>query len=185
MGQHRYTAGRTVHNEVKDKMMQVNAELRDKEFFEKGILNSVWATNGEDGGYENIDEAKEDWRVYYNMFKVVPDLYEVNKEKDILTVYEIENSFHLTPDKLFKYGQLWFYLDCDWVELRLFIVDRFGHQNEISLCDVFYATLMKEAERRKKEKEEKEEKEKKEKENEKHSAEVHGQVEGTGVPAKG
>lgn len=63
---------------------------------------------------------------------VVPDLWVLKDGK--LIAIEIEDTSPITFEKLIKYEQLWFYLDCDSLWFRLICFDRYGEKStEIDL----------------------------------------------------
>jgi len=48
-------------------------------------------------------------------------------------LYEVEDSNKLSPEKLYDYAWIWFYLDDYEFDVNLFVYDRYG-ENEVQLC---------------------------------------------------
>jgi hypothetical protein len=61
---------------------------------------------------ENLDP------VYIDL---VPDAYLIDASKKVVTCFEVERFSHCTENKMGKYAELWFELDCDDWTLELFI----------------------------------------------------------------
>lgn len=67
--------------------------------------------------------------------RVIPDAFEVDEDNETIVAYEVEVGGRMSVDKMHRYANLWWVLDeYEWT-LRLVIVDRFGHRNDVDLCE--------------------------------------------------
>jgi hypothetical protein len=75
----------------------------------------------------------------------LPDAYLIDREAKEVRLYEVEVTCPLSSLKLADYGWLWFCFDCEehleW-EPRLFVVDRYGHQNEIAMGQLYLNNVL-------------------------------------------
>ena len=75
---------------------------------------------------------------------LVPDAFKWVDEEDewpVVTAYEVEVHSVIShgSDRLKKYAWLWFYADCECIDLRLVLVSQFGHRSELDLQEQWYA----------------------------------------------
>jgi hypothetical protein len=85
----------------------------------------------------NDHESCEDF--WKHIHKFVPDGYTVDDANDVICIYEIEDTHPLTKRKITDMAFFWFMFDCSEVEVRLFVVDRYGMNiRELSLKDYYY-----------------------------------------------
>jgi hypothetical protein len=71
----------------------------------------------------------------------LPDAYLFDHEAQEIRLFEVEISCPLTPAKMDAYGWLYFCWESegsvDWLP-RLFVVDRYGHRNELSMSELYF-----------------------------------------------
>lgn len=85
---------------------------------------------------------------FFYLLKRIPDAwsydpYETDELPGTINLYEIEDSNPISAAKLRDYTDFWFYCDCDYLDVRLFVFDRYGHnEREISLTEYWYDFLM-------------------------------------------
>jgi len=58
---------------------------------------------------------------------LIPDAYKIDRSSRTVEAYEVEVTSPVTGDKLERFAALAWELDCEEWDLRLFIVNRFGH----------------------------------------------------------
>ena len=75
-------------------------------------------------------------------YRFTPDAYKIIKENDSIQCYEVEDTHKISKQKLTKYIMVWFFLDCENIDLELYVVDRYGNNiNKIDLEDAYYWLL--------------------------------------------
>ena len=67
------------------------------------------------------------------MLWFVPDAYRLSAEEKTVDIYEVEVTWALTDKKLRQLGELWLLLKTRGWSLRLFVVNRWLHINELDL----------------------------------------------------
>jgi hypothetical protein len=74
-----------------------------------------------------------------------PDAYLIDREAQVVRIYEVEVTSPLSEKKLFDYAWFWFLWECEgdteWIP-KLYTVDRYGNCNELSLQGLYYSRIM-------------------------------------------
>jgi hypothetical protein len=74
----------------------------------------------------------------------LPDAYLFDRDNQEILLFEVEVSCPLTAQKIAAYGWFWFEWDgegsTDWLP-RLFVVDRYGHRNELNMAELYFADV--------------------------------------------
>jgi hypothetical protein len=102
--------------------------------------NGFWQSVG-----EIVNAAKLDEDLVCREFR--PDAYLIDHERQHINIVEVEVSCPLSDKKKDDYTWWWFLWEAectDW-EPRLFVVDRYGHGNELSLRNMYWAKVRREA----------------------------------------
>ena len=58
--------------------------------------------------------------------RIIPDLFEIDRDKKVIRLFEIEDTHPLTNEKLELLVEWWGALDFHSIELELFVTDRYG-----------------------------------------------------------
>tara|TARA_R100001480_G_scaffold12339_1_gene21121 strand:- start:572 stop:1048 length:477 start_codon:yes stop_codon:yes gene_type:complete len=70
----------------------------------------------------------------------VPDAYRICEFCKTVFMYEVEDSHKITAHKMADLANLWFYLDCEYWDLVLYSVDRYGEtRTYVNLMAYWYA----------------------------------------------
>lgn len=100
--------------------------------------NGFWRTHKALIDELGLDEDEFPQRAF------LPDAYLFDREHQEIFLFEVEVSCPLTVRKQCDYGWLWFAWDgegeTDWTP-RLFVIDRYGHQNELDMCKLYFADV--------------------------------------------
>lgn len=73
---------------------------------------------------------------------LIPDAYKIDRSSRTVEAYEVEVTSPVTGDKLERFAALAWELDCEEWDLRLFIVNRFGHVSPpVDLLTVWHGSL--------------------------------------------
>lgn len=80
------------------------------------------------------DECHEEVPKFY------PDAFLVDGED--VTAYEVMVTHFVDDEKLVKYADLWFLLNCEFIGLHLIWVTETGDHLEVDLCAVFYGEVL-------------------------------------------
>jgi len=67
------------------------------------------------------------------VFRFVPDAFEIDQEESIITIYEVEISHPISNNKMHTYWQLLHFIENEDWTLKLIRVDRFGNHTEIDI----------------------------------------------------
>lgn len=86
--------------------------------------NAEWAE-----GLSVEQRRKELTEMYDDTFppNVRPDLFEIDETKKLIRLFEIEDTHPLPNEKMQILYEWWWALDCEGLELELFVSDRYGH----------------------------------------------------------
>jgi hypothetical protein len=74
----------------------------------------------------------------------LPDAYLFDHDNQEILLFEVEISCPLSDLKKHNYGWLWFCWESegahDWLP-RLFVIDRYGHRNELDMSELYFADI--------------------------------------------
>jgi hypothetical protein len=73
----------------------------------------------------------------------MPDCYMIDREQKHVNIIEVEVTCPLSAKKRQDYAWMWFCWESEETEWepRLFVVDRYGHGNELSLQEMYYGEI--------------------------------------------
>jgi len=88
-----------------------------------------------------ITDGKDpEWNSILRENRIVPDAYLIEPNEQIIYVFEIEDTHEIDVSKLRRLAKLWFYLDCEYWELRVFLLDRYlQNWRVLPLGETYYA----------------------------------------------
>lgn len=71
----------------------------------------------------------------------VPDAFLIDDAGQVITVFEVEVTHPLSPDRLAEWASLWSELDCHGWTLKLYVIDRLGRSTTADLQLLYFALL--------------------------------------------
>ena len=94
----------------------------------RDLLLSVFKDPCEDGEILTASRKEELLDLFQEQFppKIIPDLFEIDADNNIIRLFEIEDTHPLTNEKLEILIEWWSALDGHGVNLELFVTDRYG-----------------------------------------------------------
>jgi hypothetical protein len=117
--------------------LAINRIIKNREGVKVGGLNKFCRTLAK----------KHNFDFFYGL-KRIPDAwsYEPYETEDLpgtISLYEVEDGHPISAAKMRDYTDFWFYCDCDYLDVRLFVFDRYGqNEREISLTEYWYDFLI-------------------------------------------
>ena len=113
--------GVTLHKRIESALLNSDKTLC-RERFKKNLI----ATLGD-------STLGEDLQAFFNC---IPDLFKIDDTLRIVIAVEIECTNPIRPHRMEQYKRLWWFLDNEGWEFRLFIYNRFGVPCEIDLLSI-------------------------------------------------
>ena len=102
--------------------------------FKKSVL-AFFSAHAERLNNEDIENMKS--RITF-----IPDLYHIDHDCDVISIYEVEDSSALTPNKLNNIMLFWWECDAYGVDVKLFVLDRYGaNKTEIDIFGFYWAMM--------------------------------------------
>jgi hypothetical protein len=100
--------------------------------FKKNLIKSISTDN--DFGKDDAEYIKEECQM-------IPDAYVIDAKNRMVTVFEVESSYTVSPDKLKRLTMLWWALDCvgfGWGLVCKVITKHQEQAIELDLCRAWY-----------------------------------------------